>query len=77
MGSVILFWGKELRLPIYDSPKESAEQSSSADAELSEDTSIISLYDYTDNVIELTDLNFTSSIYNSDHIWFVEFYAHW
>ena len=39
---------------------------------------IISLYDGSeDNVIELTDANFTSSIYNSEFLWIVEFYAHW
>ena len=38
----------------------------------------ISLYSPTeDNVIELLDSNLTSSIYNSEYLWIVEFYAHW
>ena len=38
----------------------------------------ISLYDSNeDNVVELIDANITSSIYNSPHLWIVQFYAHW
>lgn len=36
----------------------------------------VTLYNHLDNVVELTDANITS-IYNSNQLWVVEFYAHW
>ena len=36
----------------------------------------ISLYGPEDSVVELVDANVTS-IYNSEYLWIVEFYAHW
>ena len=42
------------------------------------ESKLISLYDsHMDNVIELIDTNLTSSIYNSQYLWIVQFYAHW
>ena len=42
-----------------------------------EKSEVISLYDHTDDVVELTDANFTASVYESNQLWFIEFYAHW
>ena len=36
----------------------------------------VTLYNHKDHVVELVDANFTS-IYSSDKMWVVEFYAHW
>ncbi len=41
------------------------------------DEDIISLYDTNDSVIELTDANFTTNVYDPNVAWIVEFYAHW
>lgn len=38
---------------------------------------IISLYSAKDKVVDLTDDNLTQTIYNSQHVWVIEFYAHW
>ena len=49
----------------------------SSSLEIREKSQLISLYDHSDEVIELTDTNFTASVYGSDQLWFIEFYAHW
>ena len=49
----------------------------SSSLEIREKSQLISLYDHSDEVIELTDTNFTTSVYGSDQLWFIEFYAHW
>ena len=36
-----------------------------------------SLFSPTDNVIELTDNNLTSTFFGNDKFWVVNFYAHW
>ena len=36
-----------------------------------------SLYNDKDRVVELDAANLTSTVYNSQQIWVVEFYAHW
>jgi thioredoxin-like negative regulator of GroEL len=38
---------------------------------------LIQLYDVSDKVVEFTDANLTSTVFNSQQIWVVEFYAHW
>ena len=54
---------------------ECQQQSSSNEADLS--LHRITLYDETDEVLELFDDTIQNKIYNSGKIWFVEFYAHW
>ena len=36
-----------------------------------------SLYSENDPVLELVNANISSTLYNSDKLWVVEFYAHW